>query len=180
MRRKVYFHGPFKDAHPGPVEVVASSVREAIEIVTSQLEFFQPDLRGRKHVRVVGCDTIQDLERTDMEEIHILPPVTGGKKNGLTQIIIGAVLITAAIFTGGTTIPAMLALQGASFILGGLIQMLAPTPKADNEDPKEQSQYLGATGNTTKIGTRIPLLFGRDMVFGHYLSFDVDAKDVAV
>lgn len=162
------------------MEVTANTVREAVEIVTGQLAFFQPGLSGRKTIRIAGCDYVEDLERTDMEEIHILPPLQGGKKGGLTQIIIGAVLITAAIFTGGTAIPAMLALQGASFIIGGLIQMLAPTPKADGEDPKEQSQYLGATGNTTKIGTRIPILFGRDMVFGHYLSFDVDAKDVAV
>ena len=46
------------------------------------------------------------------------------------------------------------------------------------QDP-EASRYLGAPQNTTKAGTRIPLLYGEHQAYGHYLSFDIDAKDVA-
>ena len=68
----------------------------------------------------------------------------------------------------------------ASLAVGGLIQMLTPQPdlSVDSED-QEKSRYLPANKNTTKIGTPISLLFGRRKVYGHYLSFDVDAVDIS-
>ena len=62
---------------------------------------------------------------------------------------------------------------GALALLGGLSQLLAPTPEAEEE--QNRSAYLGAPGNTVKIGTRIPILYGRHKVYGHFLSFDINA-----
>ena len=190
-------HGPYREAHGGPIEVVADTLREAIALVTTQLPFFTPDLSGRKRIRVRGCDTLESLDQVGPEEIHIYPALMGGKNGGFAQIVIGAVLfIGAAISTGGASIPAMLsalaeagfvtqaiAAMGIGMMVGGLIQVLMPTPTVDSpsgSDSVEGSKYLGARGNTTKVGTRIALLFGEDKIFGHILSFNVDAKDVAV
>jgi hypothetical protein len=60
-------------------------------------------------------------------------------------------------------------------ILGGILQMLAPTPKS-NTGSSDQSLYVPSNQNTVKIGTRIPLIYGRVRHFGHYLSFNVDSK----
>jgi hypothetical protein len=62
-------------------------------------------------------------------------------------------------------------------VLGGIVQMLTPVPETDST---EGSMYLGAGVNTVRIGTRIPILYGTRKVGGHYLSFDVDAKDIAL
>jgi predicted phage tail protein len=194
MRRRVFFHGPYKSAHDGPVEVEAETVREAIALVTSQLPFFTPDLSGRKRIRVRGIDTVEALDQAGPEEIHIYPPLTGGKNGGFVQILIAVVLITVALMLPGGGFAAIMAMEasflattlatiGVSMIVGGLIQILMPTPTIDSpsgSDSVEGSKYLGARGNTTKVGTRIPLLFGEDKIFGHILSFNVDAKDVAV
>lgn len=181
MKRKVYFHGPFKEAHDGPVEVVASTLREAIELVTLQLDFFKPDLNGRKTIKVLGVEHVEDLEKRGEEEIHIMPALVGGKKGGFFQVIVGATLVAASLLLPPGPWTPYLMSAGISMIIGGVIQMLMPTPKTDTPDADpEASKYIGARGNTTRIGTRIPLLLGEDKVYGHFLSFDVDAKDVAV
>jgi len=60
---------------------------------------------------------------------------------------------------------------------GGIMQLISPAPKQDSTDP-DASKYIGAPGNTTKIGTRIPILYGRRKIFGQILSLDIEAKDV--
>ena len=59
------------------------------------------------------------------------------------------------------------------------IRQAAEDTLPENQDP-EASKYLGADQNTVKIGTRIPLLYGKHQAFGHYLSFNVDAKDISL
>jgi hypothetical protein len=133
-------------------------------------------------VTVHGIDSqIKLFSDTDMEEIHVHPRRGGGGgKGGLLQIIIGITLIALAIInpaflaTLGMT-NGMLYLTGGMMILGGLVQMLMPVPETDST---EGSLYLGAGVNTVKIGTRIPILYGTRKIGGHYLSFDVDAKDI--
>jgi predicted phage tail protein len=188
MMRRVHFHGYLKALCPDVIEVFASSVAEAVEGVTSQLPALAPTpLLGRHRVQVVGCETVEDLKTSDMTEIHIVPQFSGGKKGGFTQIIIGAALIALA-FTPigaavlfGAKLATVMFFAGASLVLGGVMQLLAPAPKRDQAvgDP-EASKYLGTPGNTVTSGTRIPVLYGRDKVYGHILSFNINAKDVAV
>jgi hypothetical protein len=67
--------------------------------------------------------------------------------------------------------------MGAGLILGGLMELIMPQPRPSG--PGEASKYLGAQGNTTRIGTPIPILAGRHKVFGQWFSFNVDAFDSA-
>ena len=63
--------------------------------------------------------------------------------------------------------------MGAMMILGGIAQMLAPTPEVAGDDGK-QSRILGGGRNTVAVGTPIPILYGKSRVGGHYLSFSVN------
>ena len=58
-------------------------------------------------------------------------------------------------------------------VLGGVLQMLVPSPE-DGETTK--SKYLAANGNTVAIDTPISLIYGTRRFGGHILSFDVDTK----
>lgn len=179
MRRKVFLHGRLKEFCPNPIVVDSETVAEAIEIATNQI----PEMnRGpRTRVKVAGVETQEDLFRTDLDEVHIVPAMSGAKEGGVLQIVIGATLIVAGVFMGGSTWPAAFIMTGTSMVIGGAMQLLMPTPQADlAEGDPEASKYLGSPKNTVKIGTRIPLLFGTDQAYGHFLSFDIDAKDVAV
>ena len=68
-------------------------------------------------------------------------------------------------------------LIGASMVIGGLIQTLFPMKLADTK--LDDNNYLGQPNNTVKVGTRIPLLFGTCVAYGHFLSFNTDAKVIS-
>lgn len=179
--RTVYLHG---FGHSEPIKVIANSVAEAVDLISRQLPCLAPNpLTGKKRISVVNHDTRESLYRNlkdDETEIHIVPQLSGGKQGGLLQILIGAVLVAAAFFTMGTSLAFatnFLFGTGAMMILGGIAQFLQPTPKSNSEE--EKSHYLGAPKNTVKIGTRIPILYGRFRAYGHYLSFDINARDNA-
>lgn len=172
MRRRVHLHGPYKKLHPGPIEIVAETVWEAIEAVTLQIKGFAPDLNGRKQIQVPGFSTIESLKApSDVEDIHIFPPMNFGKR-GLLQTIIGIVLIIVGFVTGQHWLMAI----GLSMLAGGLMQMLHPQPSLTQEN---KSKYLPTTQNTVKIGTTIPLLYGRYRAAGHILSLEINAKNAA-
>ena len=154
-----------------------NTVAELIECVTRQLPQFAPNaVTGHQRYFVVGFQTEQDLYKDlgDTIEIHMVPQMLGGKNSGLGQILLGAVLIGVSFIPGiGPTVASMLLKVGAMQILGGITAMLAPTPSDDRDE--ERSKYLGAPRNTTKIGTRISILYGEYRWGGHYLSFDINA-----
>lgn len=159
-------------------------------------------------VTVVGYNTLDSLHSPLQEEtLHITPRFIGGKSSGgFIKIVIGVALIAVSILCppagaaglaagaasataagltiAGTFISAsQILLSGILLLAGGLLELMSPAPKMDTGvdtgpgDPPA-SRYLGAPGNTVSLGTRIPLGFGRHRVGGHYLSFDIQAKDV--
>jgi predicted phage tail protein len=180
LRVKVVLHGYFAAFHEGPIEMVGHTVAEIVEGVTRQLVGFQPDpVRGRHRIKIVGYETEESLHtpiESDVEFIHIVPQLSGGKKGGLLQILLGVALVGVGLLLGGTMIGSLLVKVGALMLLGGLTQLLAPKPETDKSgDGTKRSSYLGAPKNTVAIGTRIPILYGRRRVYGHFLSFDINA-----
>lgn len=191
---KIHLHGPLKELYPDGFTIVASNPIEAINGFAKQTGVFNVPAEQEKYcVSVVGFETKESLYApfpANTNELHIVPPMLGGK-GGFFKVIIGVVIIAAAIATGGMaaalaggTWTSFFFNMGISLVLGGLLEMLSPSPKMDltgnsASDP-EASKYLGASQNTVKIGTRIPLLYGEHIAYGHYISFDVDSVDVAV
>jgi predicted phage tail protein len=174
MKCKVHLHGYLAAFHDGPVEMMGDTVAEIIEGLTRQIPGFRPDpIHGRHRIAVVGYDRIEDVySEPKSEELHIVPQLAGGKKGGLVQIIVGAVLL-ALSFTGlNATLASIMFSMGVSMLLGGIAQLLAPQPNTEDE---KKSRYLGAPKNTVAIGTRIPILYGEYRVYGHYLSFNVNS-----
>lgn len=163
MRRRIVFHGPLSYLNDNPIEIVGDTVAEVLEGAGRQVPALQPNpTTGRTQLAVVGCPNIEDLFRNlgDQKEIHVVPQLSGGK-NGLSQVLIGGLLIATSFIPGLGSAAASLVMKiGIGVTLGGIAQMLAPTPDADNET--HRSLYLGTPTNTTKIGTRIPIIFGRD------------------
>jgi predicted phage tail protein len=176
------FHGYLKELFPkGTLEVEATSAAEAIAALEGHPGF----IRGEGLMHRVTLPGFQSRDaiysRTNQSEIHIVPALEGeGGKGGLAQIIIGAVMIVAAIYSGGTStalwtaFESSMAMGGAMMMLGGVMQMLMPQPSI-NDGSQPRSNYLPANGNTIAIGTPIPLLIGKRRVYGQFLSFNIDA-----
>jgi predicted phage tail protein len=180
--KTIYLHGSLTERHPEPIKVHAQTVAEALTIL-KQLPGF--DVENPTPVRVKGVECRDAVfAPTDLTELHVYPALAGaGGNGGVLQMIIGAVLVVVGVVIGvltswtgiGGAAGFSIAMSGAMMMLGGLIAMLAPSPKSSTSS-SSQSLYVPSNQNTVKIGTRIPLLYGRIRHFGHYLSFNVDAK----
>lgn len=177
---EIVLHGKFAKDQDGPIKVEAKNVFEAVEAISRQVSTLKPNpLTGKARVKVVGYETeesiYQDLEAETV--LHIVPQLNGGKSgNAFLQIAAGVALIGLSFVPGIGALAASIAMKvGTMLLLGGLSQLLAPAPE-DDKDEQVKTRYLGAPGNTVQIGTRIPILYGEDRVYGHYLSFDINAQ----
>lgn len=181
MKKKIILHGYLKELHPGPLEVEASTIAEAVQFLAQIPVLFR--MPGHLHaIEIDGVNSeIALYAATSLAEIHVRPRMTGGGggNSSMMQIVIGVTMIAVAVWN-----PAFLAmsakvattvgLMGANLAIGGVLQLLMPQPQAGGSE--EGSKYLGGAINTTAIGTPITQIYGTRKVGGHYLSFDVDAN----
>lgn len=190
---QVVFHGSLEGECPSGLRLDASTAAELISGVSRQVKALAPTATGgRRTIRLDGFPTVESLYAPlAASVVHIWPVddqgFSGAKSGGLAKIVLGTVLVAVAVWNpmgwaaGGMALSTLYG-AGISMTLGGILEVISPAPKIDlngSEDP-EASKYLGAPKNTVKIGTRIPLIYGEHMAYGHYLSFDIDAKDLSI
>lgn len=109
-------------------------------------------------------------------DIRIAPIITGSKRAGLIQTIIGAVLIAVSFIPGFQ----MLAAPGIALAAGGVIQMLSPqaTGLKTSAAPENTPGYaFGSAKNTTASGNPVPLCYGKRRVGGAIISAAIYAED---
>ncbi|MBJ9299091.1 tail assembly protein [Citrobacter freundii] len=124
----------------------------------------------------------------DGDIVRIIPVIMGSKRAGLLQTILGAVLITTAIFVSGGIgaaftaggLTGFAAATGASLVLGGIVQMLSPQPAglASKQDAENRASYaFGGVTNTAAQGNPVPLLYGRRRIGGAIISAGIYVED---
>ena len=141
------------------------------------------------------------LKKNDVLEFHILP-LGGGGGGGSAKMIAMVAIIALATVTAGATLPAGVALAGATLgqaaiyygtymavvMVGSLaINALLPPPKPKvqgvNFMEKESSTYsLTSQGNTARIGDAVNIIYGRHMVYADlgampYTQYDNENDD---
>ncbi|SNS10722.1 Phage-related protein, tail component [Pseudomonas japonica] len=124
--------------------------------------------RNRKNV---GLD---DLGRGGTSEIRIVPVLSGSKRGGILQTIVGAVLIVAS-FYGAPTLQV-----GIALVAGGVIQMLSPQAKGLSQSaaPENLPSYaFGSAKNTTASGNPVPICIGKRRWGGAIISASIYAQD---
>lgn len=115
---------------------------------------------------------------TSAKVIKVVPKVKGAGGNGVFQVIIGAVMIAAAFVTGGTSLAAWGALQGAlvgagiGMMVGGITQMLMPKAETgeQNQDGNKANKGFGGAVTTIAQGNPVPVLYGQREVGGFIAS----------
>lgn len=116
--------------------------------------------------------------------IHIVPRLAGAKSGGVFQAVLGAALIAVAWWNpvgwlGAAAVSGIYA-AGASMILGGVAQMLAPkarTPTATNTDNGRQNTYFSSLDNMVAQGNILPVLYGEMRVGSRVISQEVSTRD---
>ncbi|MHC0465088.1 tail assembly protein [Kosakonia cowanii] len=120
--------------------------------------------------------------------VKIIPVIIGSKRAGLLQTILGAVLITAAVFVSGGIgaaftaggLTGFAAATGVSLAIGGVIQLLSPQPKglASKQSADNRASYaFGGVTNTAAQGYPVPLLYGRRRIGGAIISAGIYVED---
>jgi len=133
--------------------------------------------RNRKNV---GIDSL-DLGGT--REIRIVPVISGSKRAGGLQTIIGSVLIAAAFvlsFTPFAAASPFLYQIGAAMVIGGVIQMLSPQAGGlrQSASPENSPSYaFGSAKNTTASGNPVPICIGDRRWGGMIISASIYAED---
>lgn len=137
-------------------------------------------------------------------EVFSITPVVAGAGRGVGQILLGAALITAAIYLGPSAAiggEGFLGLQvgsgviggvaaaaagniGAFMVLSGIATAISPQPDTGLERGREaaklESFVFNNVVNTSKQGLPVPIAYGRVFVGSAVLSsgLDVDQKQV--
>ncbi len=179
-------------------KMVVSSAAEAVRALSANFPTFERELvssgeRGVGYKVLVGRDEL-NLERlhepSGQQRITIAPVISGAGGNGLGQIILGAALIAVAWWNpmgwaaaGSFLAQATLYSVGTSMILGGVAQMIAPTPKSTepSERPENKPSYaFNGAVNTTAQGQPVPVGYGRLIVGSAVISAGIDVDEVPV
>lgn len=189
-----------------------SSAGEAIRMLLVNFPGLEQHMSDRYYKVIV------DGRESELEEISYpasqtikIVPVLGGAGSGTGQILAGIGLIAAAIITGGIasagvalggfmgigTVGTMVAAVGASLVLGGVAQLLSPTPqigsfgpassgggRSRNEstqatelDPQESYSFSGIQ-NTSRQGTPVPVVYGETIVGSVVISAGIDVDTI--
>ncbi|MDE9447749.1 tail assembly protein [Xenorhabdus bovienii] len=116
-------------------------------------------------------------------DIHILPVITGSKRAGVFQTILGVALIAVAWWhplSWSASTVLFVGASGASMVLGGVSQMLAPQPPGlgMRESPENKPSYaFGGPVNTIAQGNSVPILYGSREIGGAIISAGVYTED---
>lgn len=198
------FEKKFKTS-PRNIPIRADSAWKAIRMLDANFPGFTKLLKRSGYYRVWNDKTTISTEELNLQfssKDWNLMPIAAGCKSGFQAylpIIIGAVLIGAAIFTGGLTAPALAAYTGISvsmgtiaavsgammsFGVGILLAGLAglffgPEVAKQNKgfsDDRKSFLYRGPT-NSVETGVSIPLVYGRTYVGSIVASGGISTAD---
>ncbi len=124
----------------------------------------------------------KDLELGGTREIRIVPVVSGSKRAGILQTVLGVALIAIGFFAYGSTTAqgAALIAGGIASTAGGVIQMLSPQAKglSQSASPDNLPSYaFGSAKNTTASGNPVAICIGERRWGGAIISASILAED---
>ena len=184
-RRFGVFHKLAVDTYP-----------EAIRALSYQVEgfkaFMQSEIGSRMKFAVFvdgkNISHKNEKEFATASEIRIIPVPTGAKNGGLMQVVVGAVIMATAFFTGGASLALMGAFASAAFmaggamVLGGVMQMISPQQGGNkmkiNSTENTPSYAFGGAVNTTAAGYPVPVPYGYRSAGGAIWSAGSYAEDM--
>ncbi len=119
-------------------------------------------------------------------DFHLIPMAEGADSKGIFQVVLGVVLIAAAIFVPALApIAFQVGVLGAGMVFSGIGTLMAPTPNvgdvgyADRQSVAENPSYLfyGAV-NVTEQGATIPLCYGEFICGSVVIGSELNTEDI--
>lgn len=172
--------------------IAVNSAAEAVRALGSQLKGFEAYLmsskdRGMAYSVFYGKSNLREDQLRNPcgnQDIRIAPILIGSKNGGWLNIILGVVLIVVGVvfseFLGPASVPIIQ--MGVAMIVGGVVQLLTPTPKGKSAKDKPEntaSTTFNGPVNTQAQGNPVPYLFGELIVGSAVLSAGIYTEDQA-
>lgn len=137
-------------------------------------------------------ENIEDLTLPWSErDVFSIAPVVAGAKSGWGQILVGAALIGAAFLIPGgwmigtfggapVAVSTVVGGLGVALALGGVAQLLSPTPPGLDMKQANSLQSYSFSGitNTAQIGVPVPIAYGRLYVGSSVISSGLDTDQL--
>ena len=200
MMRKIKLYGELvKITGHKELEAVVNTTAQAVSFLVNNFPELESHMSSRYY------QVLLDKEEVDIEELHFpvgksdikFVPVISGS-GGLGKALFGGALIALSfgvggLFTAPLTMSGGFAAAGfgakaafgigASLVLGGVSDMLFPTPKmpqfSSEQDPRLSFSFNG-TQQTSRAGTPVPLVYGEIFTGSVVISSSIDTEQVQV
>ena len=192
MLRKIKLYGRLaKFIGARVLEADVDSAAEAVRFLVAnwpELERHMAD----QHYRVsLGKTDLSEEELHDpagKQPIRIAPVVAGAGAvgriiAGVALVALSFVIIPLGIAAAGSGIATMVGGIGASLVIGGIAQLLTPTPTISlgtdsPNDPRKNYSFSGIQ-NTSRQGTPVPVVYGEMLVGSIVVSAGIDVDQVS-
>lgn len=192
----ILLYGEMADKFGEKWELAVSSVGEAIRAMEANRPGIFAYLEESEERGIDFKVTVNGEDQSTFDEVKMartiktlsISPIVRGQKSGVVKIIIGVVLIAAAIFVPGMGIAvfgiqgltwgAVVASVGISMVIGGVAQLITGTPKAKTADQTKDSSIFGGPENTVAQGGPVPLVYGGPIIVGsQVISAGISSED---
>lgn len=194
MMRKIYLEGEIAERFGTEFDVHATSIKEAISCLETNLQGFREYLVECYEKGVGFIFSVEDNYLQKDEELLLQYPkgsftmsaVPAGSKSGIAKIFAAIAIIVIVAATGGfaaggwavtatglSTAGQIVVGVALSLALTGIAQMMAPDPSVDGGSEADESYiYQGAAQNINE-GDPVPVVYGRLRIPGRPISFEI-------
>jgi predicted phage tail protein len=186
MLRKIKLYGKLaKFVGHRILEADVATAAEAVRFLVAnwpELERHMADQHYRVSVGTYDLELEELHHPAGQQEIKIVPVMAGAGATG--RIIAGIALVAIGLFVPGIGALGVQILVGvgASLVLGGVAQLLTPTPKVptgpDTQNDPRKSYSFSGIQNTSRQGVPVPIVFGETIVGSVVISAGIDTVQV--
>lgn len=162
-----------------------NSAAEAVRFLCANFPKLEAHLADHSYRVLTGrySLTLDELHHPSGQSIIRIAPVVDGA-GAVGRILAGVALVAASFAIPGSAVFAGVGLKtfafsiGASLALGGVAQLLTPTPRPltgpdSNSDPRKSYSFSGIQ-NTTRQGVPIPVIYGEVLTGSIVISAGID------
>jgi predicted phage tail protein len=196
MLRKIKLYGALaKFVGHRVLEADVATAAEAVRFLVANWPELERHMNDQHYRVSVGTYDLVAEELHDpagQQEIKIVPVMAGAGATG--RIIAGIALIAFALLfapgaalagglitLGSAAVPIIIGI-GASLVLGGVAQLLTPTPKvpqgSDGQDDPRKSYSFSGIQNVSRQGVPVPIVYGETIVGSVVISAGIDTVQV--
>jgi predicted phage tail protein len=184
MLRKIKLYGKLaKFIGHRVLEADVASAAEAVRFLLAnwpELEAHMNDQHYRVSIGTYDLTAEELYDPAGAAPISFVPVVAGAGAVG--RIIAGIALVAIGLFVPGIGALGVQILVGvgASLVLGGIAQLLTPTPSTstDEGDPRKSFSFSGIQ-NTNRAGVPVPVVYGETLVGSVVVSAGIDIVQVS-